>query len=99
MEIIIFAVLILVAATFVAAWLGFGLFVTGEKQTKRDEARAGEILDEVFDGRRTVVHTPTTSKLRFETLVEGADARGYRLAYSEGKYEIGKTHVFERLDD
>lgn len=98
MELIIIAVLILIFAPFVAAWLGFGLFVSGEKQTARDEARADEILDEFFDGRRTVVHTPSVSKLKFETLVSGADARGYKLTHTEGKHELGREYVFERVD-
>ena len=80
-----------------AGYLGLWAFLSGESKTKKDEAHAEELLDEIFDGSPTVIHSPQTSHLRFETLVRGASDRGYELTHSEG-HEIARTHVFKKID-
>lgn len=101
MEIMIFLVVVVVIGFFIAVglagWLAFGLSAADSRKQKRDEENADAILDCVFDGSRTVVHTPADSKLTFETLVRGADERGYRLLSSEGDGLVRK-HVFEKID-
>lgn len=102
MEIIIFPLIIgalfFIGLPLLGAWLGFGLFVSDEKQRKRDEANADEILDRIFDGSPTVVHAPKDSKIGYDVLVKGAAERGYKLSHSEGP-EIARTHVFDKIDD
>ncbi|MCD1287289.1 MULTISPECIES: hypothetical protein [unclassified Brevibacterium] len=102
MEIIIFllilGVIFFIGLPILAAFIGFGMFTSGENQRKKDESNADAILDRVFDGSPTVVHTPRDSKLGYDVLVKGAAARGYKLSHSEG-HEIARTHVFDRIDD
>lgn len=102
MEIIIFF-LVLGAIFFIGlpmlgAFIGFGMFASGESQRKKDEENADTILDRVFDGSATVVHTPRDSKIGYDVLVKGAAARGYKLSHSEGP-EIARTPVFDKIDD
>lgn len=102
MEFIIFffigGIILFVLMAGVAGWLGLGLAISGSNAQKKDEANADEILDRVFDGSSTVVHTPRDSKIGFDVLVKGATVRGYKLSHSEGP-ELARTHVFDKIDD
>lgn len=95
---VIGGVIIFVIMICIAGWTALGLSVSGANAQKRDESNADEILDRVFAGSPTVVHTPKDSKIGFDVLVKGAVARGYKLSHSEGP-ELARTHVFDKSDD
>lgn len=95
---LVIGVIFFIVLPIIGAWLGFGLFLSGEAKRKRDEGNADEILDRVFDGSPTIVHTPQDSKIGFDVLAKGAAARGYKLSHSEGP-EIARTHVFDKADN
>ncbi|MDQ0691482.1 hypothetical protein [Arthrobacter sp. W4I7] len=62
-----------------AGWMGFALFLSGDKSKKKAEANAPEILDKAFVGEDVVFKINDASP-KYETVVLGAKAPGYRLA-------------------
>jgi hypothetical protein len=94
-------VLFIVGAIFVfgiAGWLGFGLFLSESKAQKKAEENSPAILDEAFVGDDVVFKINPRSP-KYETVVLGARARGYRLI-NETQDVIGasaKTLIFERV--
>ena len=98
MGFLIVVVLALVAGAVLAGWLGFGLFVHGERARKRAEEDAPAILDAAFDGREDVVFKINMESPSFETVLLGAKKRGYRLTSQTDDTQSGsaKTLIFER---
>ena len=96
------AVIVVVIVGFIAmlclaGWLGFGLFVYGNRAGAKAEANAPSILDKAFVGDDVVFKINMESP-KYETVVLGAKARGYRLCSESNDTANGsaKTLIFER---
>jgi len=98
MGFLIFLILLMIAGAALAGWLGFGLFLHGERTRKKAEDNAPEILDAAFDGREDVVFKINMESPSYETVVLSAKRRGYRLASETNDTDSGvaKTLIFER---
>lgn len=99
MGFLIFLVLALIVGAVLAGWLGFALFVGGERSRAKAEENAPAILDEAFDGRADVVFKVNMETPSFETVMLGAKERGYRLESQTNDTANGaaKTLIFERV--
>lgn len=78
--------------------LAIGLVVGGNKIQKKAEANAPGILDRAFVGDDVVFKVNLESP-KYETVVLGAKARGYRLMNETNNTASGsaKTLIFERV--
>jgi hypothetical protein len=99
MGFIIFIIVAVVLIFGVAGWLAIALVISGDKSKKKAEANAPEILDKAFVGDDVVFKINDASP-KFETVVLGAKARGYRLASQTNDTSSGsaKTLIFERVE-
>jgi flagellar basal body-associated protein FliL len=97
MGFIIFVIVVFILMFCAAGWIGFALFISGEKSKKKAEANAPEILDRAFVGEDVVFKINDASP-KYETVVLGAKARGYRLASQTNDTSSGsaKTLIFEK---
>lgn len=97
MEALLLGALIAIAL-FIAAMVWVSRIVRGVSRQGRDaQARAPQILDEAFDGRRDVTFTIGPGNLRFEETVLGARERGYTLTGQSLRDSLGtQTLVFAR---
>lgn len=84
-------------ALFVAAMIWF---VRAVGRNERDaQARAPQILDDAFDGRRDVTFTVGPGRLRFDAVVLGARGHGYTLTGQSPPDSYGtQTLVFVQDD-
>lgn len=81
----------LVLVTALALPLGIALLARDERQQKRSEEHAEELLDDLFDEPNVAVDL-TARTLTYETVVLGARERGYRLL-SESLEPTSKTRT------
>jgi hypothetical protein len=97
MGFIIFIIVVVILMFCAAGWLGLALFLSGEKSKNKAEANAPEILDKAFVGEDVVFKINDLSP-KYETVVLGAKARGYRLANETNDTAGGsaKTLIFEK---
>ncbi|QHK19393.1 hypothetical protein GU243_06145 [Pseudarthrobacter psychrotolerans] len=97
MGILIAIIVFFVLMFCLAGWLGFALFVAGNRSQKKAEANAPAILDRAFVGE-DVVYKINDASPKYETVVLGAKARGYRLANETSDTASGsaRTLIFER---
>lgn len=98
MGFIIFVVIVFILMFCAAGWIGFALFLSGEKSKKKAEANAPAILDKAFVGADVVFKINDASP-KYETVVLGAKARGYRLSNETNDTTSGsaKTLIFEKI--
>ena len=85
---------------------GFAVPIWYFRRAARQDREAGErrradpasVLDEVFDGGRVVTFTSHRNTLDFETVVKGADERGYELTSQANADQYGTVRdlVFTR---
>ncbi|WP_427129321.1 hypothetical protein [Pseudarthrobacter sp. S9] len=77
--------------------LAFGMVFAGDKSKKKAEANAPAILDKAFVGEDVVFKINMESP-KYETVVLGAKARGYRLMNETNNTASGdvKTLIFEK---
>ena len=96
MEIVLIGGMIGVAL-FIAAMIWM---VRAVGRNERDaQARAPQILDEAFDGRRDVTFMVGHGRLRFDAVVLGARGRGYTLTGQSPPDSYGtQTLVFAHDD-
>lgn len=94
---VVFVILFFVVVYGLAGWLGFGLFVSETNKQKKAEENAPAILDEAFVGDDVVFKINCVSP-KYETVVLGAKARGYRLLNETATSSSGldKTLIFEK---
>lgn len=99
MGILIAIVVIFVLMFCLAGWLGFALFVAGARSQKKAEENSPAIMDKAFIGEDVVFKINMESP-RYETVVLGAKARGYRLANETNDTASGeaKTLIFEKVN-
>jgi hypothetical protein len=88
MEWIIIAVVI-----FAAFWIGSNKIIGAAKQ--QQEENADTLLDDWFDGRDQVFVEHGPSSMAETLLLEGANARGYRLVQPYPKQAYSKM-LFEK---
>jgi hypothetical protein len=98
MGFIIFMVIVFILMFCAAGWLALGLFLSDSKNQKKAEDDAPAILNKAFSGD-DVVFKITPRSPKYETVVLGAKARGYRLANETNDTASGsvKTLIFERM--
>lgn len=65
----------------------FGGVLKTESDQKKAESHAGVILDAAFDGRPNVTFNTSMRSLKYETVILGAQERGYKLTHqANGQY-------------
>jgi hypothetical protein len=96
---VVFVVLFFVLIYGVAGWLGLGLFISDSNKQKKAEEDAPSILDKAFIGDDVVFKINSVSP-KYETVVLGAKARGYRLMNETNQTASGsaKTLIFEKAN-
>jgi hypothetical protein len=98
---LVVVVLLVLGGLIFAGWAGFGLFMVDERRVEQLEADAKPILDQVFGGGTDqVVYAPhdRSGGLSTETLVRGANERGYRMVSETGQMAT-RTVTFERAGE
>lgn len=94
---LIIGIAVLVLGFFgVIFWIAVGWNASIERKQKSAEARAGQILDETFDGREDVTFQINWTTLKYETVILGAKQRGYALSHQAGDPNGAMTLVFEK---
>ena len=83
---------------------GFGWFMLGgvaliNKGQEKAEANAEQILDEAFDGSPNVTFKINMQSVKYETVIVGAKARGYKLLHQAENQYGPHTLIFERSED
>jgi hypothetical protein len=76
-----------------AVW--YGIFKV-EHDRKVAEKNSAAILDDAFDGRSDVTFKIHMRSLKYETVLAGAKARGYKVAHQAGDPSRAMTLVFEK---
>jgi hypothetical protein len=99
MGFLIFIVVVVILMFCLAGWLGLALYLAGNRSQKKAEENAPDILDRAFTGAEDVVFKINMESPKYETVVLGAKARGYRLANETNDTASGnaKTLIFERV--
>jgi hypothetical protein len=94
----IFAVIVIVLLVFggFAALVWVGVAKVGHDQNVA-EKNSEAILDETFDGRPDVTFKVHMRSLKYETVVTGATARGYKLEHEAGDPNRAMTLMFEKV--
>jgi len=90
-------VIVLLLALMVFGLLGVFLLASTSTRQKRAERDAGSILDTAFDGREDVTFKVNMASLKYETVIAGAKARGYKLVHQAENQYGPHTLVFERV--
>jgi len=73
-----------------------GVFKVGHDQSVA-EKNSVAILDETFDGRPDVTFKLNMRTLKYETVIAGAKARGYKVAHEAGNPNGAMTLMFEKV--
>lgn len=79
------------------ALVGLVALFSGGKLSDRKQAAWRQRMDTVFDGRKQVIYDLTYDTIPDQTLLDGADERGYRVVGPGGGRGRG-TMLFERVD-
>ncbi|WP_159802596.1 hypothetical protein [Arthrobacter zhaoguopingii] len=98
MGFLIFILVIVILMFCAAGWLGFGLFLYGNRTRKKAEANAPAILDAAFAGQDDVIFKINMESPSYETVLIGAKKRGYTLwkETAETADQSVKTLIFQR---
>jgi len=76
---------------------GFVLLFKVESDQKKVEKNAEASLDALFDGTPDVTFSGHMRSMKFQTVVLGGKARGYKLAHQSGDSGGAFTLLFEKL--
>lgn len=76
----------------------FGFFVIGStfRKQKKAEANSEQILDRTFDGRSNVTVELGLATLKYDTVINGAEARGYALTHQASNKYGPSTLMFRK---
>jgi hypothetical protein len=98
MGFLVFVVIVVILMFCAAGWIGFGLFMYGNKARKKAEANAPAILDAAFTGQDDVIFKINMESPSYETVLLGAKNRGYTLwkETAETANQSAKTLIFQR---
>lgn len=91
---------IIVLVLVVLALLGAGGFVVlgyVSRKQKHAEQNADQFLDETFNGRTDVTVKINMQTAKYETVVSGAKARGYKLTHQADNQYGPHTLMFEKV--
>jgi len=69
----------------VVVFMVFGGLIKVENDQNKAEKNADQILDAAFDRRSDVTFTTHMRTLKYETVILGAKARGYRLTHQSAQ--------------
>ena len=90
-------VIVLVLVALVAFGLLGAIILTSTSRAQaKAERNAEELLDSAFDGRDAVTYTVNMRTLKYETVVAGAERRGYRLAHQASNQYGPSTLMFQK---
>ena len=89
-------VLLVLAALIGFGWFGFALLGHVDRGQKKSEANADQILDDAFDGSENVTFTINMQSVKYETVIVGAKARGYKLIHQADNQYGPHTLIFEK---
>ena len=76
--------------------LGFLLLGTVNRGQRKAEQNAEAILDEAFDGSPMVTFKINMQSVKYETVIVGANARGYTLSHQAENQYGPHTLIFEK---
>lgn len=85
----------LLGLAVVVALIFFGVFKV-ERDQKKAEANAEVSLDALFDGRPDVTFSGHMRSMKYETVITGAKARGYKLEHQGGDPKGAFTLIFTK---
>ena len=92
---LVLLVLVLIAGF---GWLMLGGVALVNKGQKKAEANSKQILDEAFDGSPNVTFKIHMQSVKYETVIIGAKARGYKLMHQADNQYGPHTLIFEKVD-
>lgn len=84
------------AALAIFGLIGFVLLGSTSHAQRKAEESEDTLLDETFDGRPSVTYKVNMSTMKYETIVSGAEARGYRLAHQADNQYGPHTLMFQK---
>jgi len=76
--------------------LGFVLLSKVDRDRNKAEKNADESLDALFDGRQDVTFSGNMRSMKYETVILGAEKRGYTLAHQAGDPNGAFTLIFAK---
>lgn len=79
MEFVIGFVVLVLGGLVLAGWLGFALFVSGERSQRKATENKTRFFDEAFDGRDLVTFRVNLQTPPAPVMIEGGHERGYDL--------------------
>lgn len=88
-------VLLILAAVALLGILGFVILGSTSRKQKKAEANSEVILDRTFDGRSNVTVELGLATLKYETVINGAESRGYTLTH-EASNQYGPSKLMFR---
>ncbi|RKT33677.1 hypothetical protein DEU34_2281 [Microbacterium sp. AG1240] len=84
------------AALAVFGLIGFFVLGSTSRARRKAEESADTLLDEAFDGRPSVTYKVNMTTMKYETIVSGAEARGYRLEHQADNQYGPHTLMFRK---
>lgn len=88
-------VLLILIAVAAFGILGFVVLGATSRKQKNAEANSESILDRTFDGRENVTVDLGLATLKYETVINGAEKRGYTLTH-EASNQYGPSKLMFR---
>lgn len=91
--------LIVVAVIAVMAFGILGFVFLGKIEHDRNKAEANAVgaLDALFDGSPNVTFSGHMRSMKYDTVVRGAQERGYKVAHTAGEPNKAFTLIFEKV--
>lgn len=93
MGFITFAIVLVILMLGVACWIAIGLIISEDRNKKKAEAQATTNLDKALVGDDDVAFKINAVSPKYETVVLGAKARGYRLVNRTNDTSTGSVKV------
>lgn len=84
------------AALAALGLIGFVVLSSTSRAQRKAEQSAESLLDEAFDGRPSVTYKVNMTTMKYETVISGAEARGYRLAHQADNQYGPHTLMFQK---
>lgn len=93
--------LILLGLVLIAGfgWVMLGGVALVNRGQKKSEANAEQILDDAFNGANTVTFKINMQSVKYETVIIGARARGYKLIHQADNQYGPHTLIFEKASE
>lgn len=89
--------LVVFIAVALVGVLAFALLGRADRMRRKAEANSETVLDEAFDGRPDVTFTVNLTTLKPETVIAGAETRGYTLSHQLSNQYGPTALMFRRV--